>query len=151
VGSGLLCLAMIGCGGKPPADEPPSSPGMADAAAPRAAAARSIAGPEWVLVLLGERPAPTGAGGRPATIQFDSTSSRAAGFAGCNRFSGDYTLGSGSLRFGPVVSTKMACAEGDELERRFLGALPRVTTYAAADSTLTLGSAEGPLLRFVAR
>jgi heat shock protein HslJ len=137
--AGLLYLGVIGCGPRSAAGGPPSSPGTA------------ITGREWVLVALGERSSPVGAGGKPATIQFDSASSRASGFAGCNRFSGGYTLGPGTLSFGPLVSTKMACVDGDELERGFLAALPRVTTYAVADSTLTLGTADGPLLRFVAR
>ena len=136
VHTGLVYVAAMGCGTKPPAEPP---------------AATSITGREWVLVALGERSSPVGAGGKPATIRFDSASSRAAGFAGCNQFSGGYTLGPGSLSFGPLLSTKMACADGDELERGFLAALPRVTTYAAADSMLTLGTPDGPLLRFVAR
>ncbi len=150
VRAGLL-IGLMGCGDKPPADPPaasPPAPAAADAAAP---VAGSITGREWVLVALGEQASPGGAGEKPATVQFDSATSRAAGFAGCNRFSGSYTLGRGSLSFGPVMSTRMACADGDELERGFLAALPRVTVYTLADSTLTLGSADGPLLRFRAR
>jgi hypothetical protein len=53
-----------------------------------------------------------------------------------------------SLRFGPAVATKMACADGDELERRYLEALPVVTTYDATDRALTLKGPGGPLARF---
>src|SRR2546421_12870784 len=34
--------------------------------------------------------------------------------------------------------TKMACAEGDELERSLLGALAAVSTYQVSDSTFSL-------------
>jgi heat shock protein HslJ len=146
-----LCFALAGCGDRPPADTPAASPPAGDTAVAPTSVATSIGGREWVLVALGEQASPLGAGGKPATIQFDSAASRAAGFAGCNRFSGSYTLGPDSLSFGPVMSTKMACVDGDALERGFLAALSRVTTYILADSTLTLGTSDGPLLRFQAR
>lgn len=53
-----------------------------------------------------------------------------------------------SLRFGPAISTKMACAEGDALERAFLAIIPDVTGYAATDSTLTLNGSSGALAGF---
>src|SRR5262245_48606976 len=36
---------------------------------------------------------------------------RAVGRAGCNNYSGTYERAGDSLSFGPVVSTKMACAQ----------------------------------------
>jgi len=106
---------------------------------------------DWVLVALGEQSTPAGHGKRPATLRLEASTSRAAGFAGCNRFSGSYTLAGDSLRFGPVMATKMACVDGDELERSFLGALPVVATYEATDSALILKGPGGPLARFHAR
>ena len=98
-----------------------------------------------------EQSAPAGHDTRPATLRLEASTSRAAGFAGCNRFSASYTLAGDSLRFGPVIATKMACADGDELERGFLGALPVVATYEATDSVLILKGPGGPLARFHAR
>lgn len=118
----------------------------ADQAPP--AATVSLDGREWILFGLGERTDPLGAGGRPATIQFDPTSSRAAGFAGCNRYSAGYTLTGDSLKFGPAMSTKMACADGDELERGYLAMLRVVTTYQLSDSTLILKGADAPVALF---
>jgi heat shock protein HslJ len=60
-------------------------------------------------------------------------------------------LAGDSLRFGPAIATKMACADGDELERQFLGALPIVATYEATDSALILKGTSGPLARFQGR
>src|SRR6266851_321314 len=113
----LLLAAALGCGPKPPHREPPpSSP-----AAP-------ITDREWTLATLGERSAPLGGGGHPATLRLESATSRAVGFGSCNRFSASYRLSGDSLSFGPVLSTKMSCADGDELERSFLATLPSVAT-----------------------
>ena len=73
---------------------------------------------------------------------------RAAGFAGCNRYSAGYTLAGDSLTFGPAVSTKMACADGDELERGYLAMLPAIKNYRLSDSMLTLNGSTGPLAHF---
>ena len=133
----LWLLTVAACGPKPPAPEQPP-----------AASAASLDNREWVLVRLGEVAAPLGAGGRPATLQFDPTTGRAAGFAGCNRYSAGYTFAGDSLTFGPAISTKMACADGDELERGYLAMLPAIRSYALSDSTLTLNGSGGPLARF---
>jgi heat shock protein HslJ len=130
-------LTVVACSSKPPASEPPP-----------AASTASVDNREWALVGLGEVAAPLGAGGRPATIQFDPTTSRATGFAGCNRYSAGYTLAGDSLTFGPAISTKMACADGDELERAYLAMLPSIRSYALSDSTLILNGPDGPLARF---
>src|SRR6266511_773660 len=133
----LFLTAAVGCGPKPPSPGPPPP-----------LATTTIADREWALVTLGERSTPLGAGGRPATLRLDSATSRAAGFGGCNRFSASYRLSGDSLSFGPVVSTKMACADGDELERSFLAALPAVAAYQVTDSALTLSGPDGVLARF---
>jgi heat shock protein HslJ len=132
-----LLLAALGCGPKPPSQQPPASHPTAP-----------ITDRQWTLATLGERAAPLGAGGRPATLGLDSVTSRAVGFAGCNRFSASYRLSGDSLSFGPVASTRMACTDGDELERSFLAALPAVVTYQVTDSALTLSGPGGTLARF---
>ena len=62
---------------------------------------------DWVLVALGEQSSPLGRGNQPATLRLEASTSRAVGFAGCNRFSASYTLAGDSLRFGPAMATKM--------------------------------------------
>jgi heat shock protein HslJ len=110
--------------------------------------ATSLDNREWVLIALGDVAAPLGAGGRPATIRFDPTTGQAAGFSGCNRYSAEYSIAGDSLSFGAAISTKMACADGDQLERGYLAMLPAVSSYALSDSTLTLSGSDGPLARF---
>ena len=124
-----------------------------DTAASRSSAAStpSIIERDWALVALGDSAAPLGSGGKPATIRFDSAAGRAGGFAGCNRYSAPYDMTGDSLGFGPAISTKMACADGDALEHAFLAIFPDVIGYQATDSTLTLAGASGALARFRAR
>ncbi len=130
--SALGALALLACQktpAPPPADS--GSPSTPEAGAPLA-----LVGHRWVLAKLGEREHPVGAGDRPPTLSFEGD--RAAGFAGCNRFSGSYTAGADSLTFGPLLSTKMACPGADQVEAGYLAALAATRTYAATDRTLTL-------------
>ena len=131
------------------------SPGdrMSDSAMSRSTAASSpsIIERDWSLVALGDSAAPLGSGGKPATVRFDSAAGRASGFAGCNRYSAPYDITGDSVGFGPAISTKMACADGDTLERAFLAIFPSVTGYQATDSTLTLTGSSGALARFKAQ
>jgi heat shock protein HslJ len=137
-----MFLLLTACAGPP---KPPSQ----EQAAVRGPA--PITDRDWALVALGTQPAPAGGGHQPATLRLEASPSRAVGFAGCNRFSASYTLADDSLRFGPAVATKMACAEGDELERGYLSALPIVTTFEATDSALILKGPDGPVARFHAQ
>jgi putative lipoprotein len=130
-------LIVLACGPQPPALEQPP-----------AASTAPLDDREWILVGLGDQDAPLGASGRAATIQFDPAKGRVAGFAGCNRYSAGYALAGDSLTFGPAISTKMACADGDELERSYLATLPEVRSYQRSDSTLTLSGSGGSLARF---
>jgi putative lipoprotein len=103
----------------------------------------------WALVALGDgSPPPAGAQGRQATMRLDSGSPRVSGFAGCNRYSGSYLLSGDSLRLGAIASTKMACPDGEALERVVLGLLPRVTTYVLTHQGLELRGFGGTLGRF---
>ena len=89
-----------------------------------------------------------GNGGKPVTLTLQSADNRASGNAGCNRYSGPFTLTGDRLTFGPAVSTKMACEQGTDVENAFLAMLPAVTSYVATDSSLTLVGDAGSLARF---
>ena len=114
---------------------------------------RSIYGPTWTLVALRGAPAAIGRGGRPATLIFYSGEDRQArGFAGCNQWSSTYMLpGGDSIRFAPPTSTRMACAEGTDLETRYLAFLEQTRRGRQQDSTLILYDQRGDSARFVAR
>lgn len=66
------------------------------------------------------------------------------GSAGCNSFFGTYEVENGTLTFGPVGSTLMACEEPlMSQERAVIDALTATTGYVIANGALTLQDAEG--------
>ncbi|MEP6574467.1 MAG: META domain-containing protein [Gemmatimonadota bacterium] len=105
---------------------------------------------EWKLRGLAGKPAGMGAGNKPATLLLESDSS-VSGFAGCNRFRGIYSLNGDSVKFGPLMSTKMACPQGTGLETAYLAALATVRSYTIAGDTLSLGTPQGPVASFLGR
>ena len=145
--SALVLIAAFGActTNRPAGDVPEDRPLPPDLSA--AARAAGLADREWRLITLGDRPAPLGAGGRPATMRFDLADGRAGGFAGCNSYSASYTISGTSLRFGPAVSTKMACDAGMEVEQSFLGALDSVRSFEFADSMLVFRGDGGAVAR----
>lgn len=108
----------------------------------------SVSGVDWELVELDGKTAPTGAGGRRAILRFDRDSARVGGFSGCNQFGGGYTLDGDSLRFGPLVMTRMACREGMELERDLSAALVATRRYELSSTQLKLFGPSGAVARF---
>ena len=74
-----------------------------------------------------------------------------AGFAGCNRYFGTYTLTGTTLRFGPVGMTRMACSEGMQLEQQLSTALEATRGYTLNANQLTLVGSQGPVARFERR
>jgi len=98
----------------------------------------TLAGSNWTFVSIGGVAV---AGGRPTALQFDGN--RMSGSAGCNRFSGTYSVDGGTLKAGPLMATEMACP-GMELEQAFfkLMSTPVSLTFAD-DGTLILTGIEG--------
>lgn len=131
-------VGVIGC------RQPPGPAGPVDF---RAAAA----GAEWELIELAGQPAPAGVGGRRATIRFEPDTARVAGFAGCNRYFGTYTVDGTALRFGAIGMTRMACAEGMGLEQQLGAALEATRSYTLNANQLTLMGSNGPAARFERR
>jgi heat shock protein HslJ len=108
----------------------------------------SVAGVDWELMELNAKTASSGAGGRRATLRFDADSAHVAGFSGCNRFAGSYTLDGDSLRFGPLVMTRMACTQGMELERDLSAALEATRRYELSSTQLKLFGPSKAIARF---
>jgi len=78
---------------------------------------------------------------------------RVAGSAGCNEYSGPYTLEQGALRIGAIGLTKMACTEPAgvmEQEADYINALQEVTSLELDANQLTLRTAGRRELVFTA-
>ncbi|MBQ0787128.1 MAG: META domain-containing protein, partial [Oceanihabitans sp.] len=49
-------------------------------------------------------------------LNFDATTNRVSGFAGCNNFSADYSTEGNTMKFGVFMSTKMQCKRFMDVE-----------------------------------
>jgi copper homeostasis protein (lipoprotein) len=107
----------------------------------------------WVLTALSGKPVLIGEKQREPNIVLHSKDQRVAGFSGCNRVLGGYTLKGDALSFGQLAGTMMACVgEGMELEQAFLAALGQVAKWKVTGQHLELADAAGKVLaRFEAR
>ena len=106
----------------------------------------------WRLVELGGQPALPGPNQSQAQLRFAGDSGRVVGSTGCNRLSGSYTRSGTTLRFGPAITTKMACVDPrlNEQEARFVAALEATERHEIQGDTLTLIGSAGPVARFAA-
>lgn len=103
---------------------------------------------EWELVELNGQPPKPGAGGRRASLAFDPVQGRVSGFGGCNRIAGTYRVEGDSLHFGPLISTKMACDAGMQLEDEYAKALGTTERYRLKGHQLELLVATDVVARF---
>ena len=117
------------------------------------ASAPEIDGSTWRLVEAAGTPAPAPEGDRYAYVRLLADSARAEGNGGCNRMSGPFTRAGDSLRFGPMISTKMACADEsrNRAETEFMGALDRTRAYRVSGDTLALLGDGGAVLAKLVR
>jgi len=101
---------------------------------------------EWRLVEMGGKPVRRGQG--QPTLLLTTAESRASGFAGCNRMMGGYVLDGDGLSFSQTASTRMACAEGMDLEQAYLAAIDATTAHTLAGQVLELYAEDRLLARF---
>ena len=148
---GVAALFISGCQRPAPGTDTTGTTGMRDAVAPPSQ--RALIGPTWTLVELEGRPAPSGAGDRPATLMLEGGATpRASGFAGCNRWSSPYShTPPDRIQFTALSSTEMACATGMDLEQRYLPMITTTRSYAVSDSGLALRGDSAVHARFVVR
>ena len=87
------------------------------------------------------------AGAKAPTARFEA--GRVSGFAGCNQYGGTYTLSGDRLTLGPLIMTKMACAEpAMTVENAFAKAFAGELGYTIVDGRLTLSSEAGVTMDF---
>ena len=91
----------------------------------------------WNLVSFGELGAEA-ALVQGSTITLLLAAGQAAGTGGCNGYGGTYQVDGNSISFGPITSTKMACADAQatEQEGRYLQALESASEYAVEGDQL---------------
>jgi len=97
-------------------------------------AQNTLEGSEWELEAIG---------GKAVTAEkkptFTFTPERVNAFYGCNRGGGTYTVKGTAIKFGALMSTKMACGEAqDRLETEFSLALSKALRYSLGSDGTTL-------------
>lgn len=101
----------------------------------------------WVVTVVGDQALADG--DRP-TLAFAQDPASVSGTAGCNRFTGPYSLTGETLRFdGPLATTRRLCAEPVmRVERAFLFALSVTDRFDLTPSgDLLLYAGSDPILR----
>ncbi len=145
----LAAFALVAC---------TSSAGQS--ASPKASAAASASasagsGLEGTLWGLAEYLGPSG-NAVPVPKDLTATATFAAGTvsgnAGCNDYTGTYTVDGDKLTIGPLATTKKACGPAQTaLETAYLAALAKVATYTVSGKSLDLKTAENKVgLHFTA-
>lgn len=99
-----------------------------------------LAGTNWTFVsIAGMAVAPD----RPTSLSFEAD--RLSGSAGCNRFSGDYSVTGRRLTAGPLMATEMACPGAGMAQENAFFELMRdpVRLSFPSDGTLKISGANG--------
>jgi heat shock protein HslJ len=142
IGKAALCVLAAGLAACAASPDSGSSGANAAKAAPSAAPA-SLVGTRWkgVDASVDERHLPW--------LEF-VVEGRVSGYTGCNLLHGAWRNESGEVRFGPLVTTKRACAgpEG-EVERRVLAALNGQSRVTREGDRLTISAPGAETLHFV--
>jgi heat shock protein HslJ len=100
----------------------------------------------WKLLVLGESPVHTPEGQRETHLVLQAPSGGprlVAGFGGCNRLMGSYTLDGERITFSHMASTMMACEQGTDTEQAFHAALGKAARWAIRGEQLDLFDATG--------
>ncbi|HHT03917.1 MAG TPA: META domain-containing protein [Bacteroidales bacterium] len=107
---------------------------------------------EWQLIKMGSKKPKLTDTDEKITIIFSKDNSHIAGYSGCNRYGGQFTIKKDVLSFGSLFATKMACPEMNmNFEHNYLNSLDKVTGYNIVADTLFLNKGERPALIFIAK
>lgn len=100
----------------------------------------------WILKKLGDKDVNENdyKNGMPS-VSFDIGKNRFSGSGGCNRILGAVNAEGGTLKFGNVASTMMACSNLD-LEKEFLTALGNTVNYKLIGNQLILADPDKVLM-----
>jgi len=92
----------------------------------------------WRLTYVGGMPVLPDSRHPEANITLNSGNRSVTGSGGCNRLTGSYSVSGSRLSFGPIASTRMACASGMQNEQSFLNVFARVRSWRISGQTLEL-------------
>lgn len=106
----------------------------------------TITGVTWTATGInnGKQAVTSVSAGSTVTLLLDGKGN-ASGNAGCNTYNGTYTLDGSGISFGPLATTRMACASEDvnTQEQAYLAALANTKTWDLHNGVLTFRDAGG--------
>lgn len=97
----------------------------------------------WKLMRVGDEAVTVAAEQREPHFVLHSAERRVAGYGGCNRMTGSYTLSGEQLSFSQMAGTMMACADGMQHERAFHDALAKTARWRIEGERLELIDSAG--------
>ena len=113
-----------------------------------AAASPPLEGTTWTVdsIVSGSTASSLPAGVRAPTVLFDGGNVTVD--TGCNTGRGSYTMGPSTLTFGPIATTRMACADpaASQVEQTVLGVLSGGIIWGIDDGPLSLRNGDTGLL-----
>lgn len=116
-------------------------------AAPAEAGAPALEGTNWLLESFASADGQATAALEGVQVTALFADGQVSGSAGCNNYSGGYTVDGSSLTVGPLVSTMMACiGPVMDQETAYLTALQSAASYAIVDGTLQISDAAGQVV-----
>jgi heat shock protein HslJ len=117
---------------------------LAACASPGSQQGGDVTGKVWALTNLMGNPPIEGTG---ISIEF-TADGKVAGSAGCNRYSGTYTVSGSNITFSsPMASTMMMCEQAVmDQESAYLAALAEAKTFAVNGDQLSLSGGDGAQL-----
>lgn len=102
---------------------------------------------EWKLTRIEGKPINS----EKAFIRFDDEKNSAGGNGGCNGFGGDLEKKGNTIKISNVISTKMFCENGSDIENKFFANLDSVNKYEIKNGKLFLMGKNKVLLEFEAK
>jgi len=104
----------------------------------------------WVLTELDGKSIATINEAKKLHLLLDPVTQTASGFAGCNQFTGGYSLEGKKVNMKNLATTKMFCQETMETETRYLQALTETDSYRIEEHVLFLTKGDQQLAKFQA-
>jgi len=99
-----------------------------------------LAGTYWRLARMNGETVQAAAGTSLPHIALHAETERVAGFGGCNRFFGRYSIADPAISIQPLGGSRASCPDTNGLERAFIAALAAVDHYVVSGGQLTLSS-----------
>ncbi len=127
-------------------------PSAAVTTSPATVSTASLVNTYWKLMTLNGEAVVVAENQREPYFALQIEGQRVAGFGGCNRFTGSYTLNGDALGFSGIAGTMMACMQGMEAESAFHAMLGKVARWRIEGEQLEVFDAAGlSLARFESR